>query len=117
MPLHVINEVLDLLKLEETVDPELEPTATTLMEISLSSAACDGSDTVVTMRMVGSIQQQDLLILIDFGSSNTFISECRRPLLSGVQELTQAVIVRVANGQVSPCSYYIPSTEWIVVGY
>jgi hypothetical protein len=64
------------------------------------------------MRFAGRMQQHDILILVDSGSSHTFVSDRLRPQLSGVQELPRTISVQVANGQVLPCRYHLPAVEW-----
>jgi hypothetical protein len=58
------------------------------------------------------MQQHDILILVDSGSSHTFVSDRLRPQLSGVQELPRTISVQVANGQVLSCRYHLPAVEW-----
>lgn len=69
------------------------------------------------MRLSGTIQQQDLVILIDSGSSHSFLFDRLRPLLAGVQELAQPFSVQVANGQTLSSQYYIPAAQWSMAGY
>lgn len=71
----------------------IEPAEELMMVVSLSNAAWSGSDTISTMRLQGQIQQHNLLVLIDSGSSHTFLNDSRRPLLFGVQELTTLITV------------------------
>jgi hypothetical protein len=110
--LHAIEEVWDLLTLDEATVEVIEPTEQLMMVVSLSNAAWSGSDTVSTMRLQGQIQQHNLLVLIDSGSSHTFLNDSLQPLLSGVQELTTPITVQVTNGQVITCSHHLPTTQW-----
>lgn len=71
----------------------------------LSAAAWSGSEAATTLRLRGQIQQHDLLILIDSGSSQSFISDRLQSVLSGVQPLEPALSIRVANGQTLSCCY------------
>lgn len=71
----------------------IEPAEELMMVVSLSNAAWSGSDTISTMRLQGQIQRHNLLVLIDSGSSHTFLNDSRRPLLFGVQELTTPITV------------------------
>jgi hypothetical protein len=83
-----------LLTLDEATVEVIEPTEELMMVVvSLSNAAWSGSDTISTMRLQGQIQQHNLLVLIDSGSSHTFLNDSRRPLLFGVQELTTLITV------------------------
>lgn len=82
-----------MLTLDEATVEVIEPTEELMMVVSLSNAAWSGSDTISTMRLQGQIQQHNLLVLIDSGSSHTFLNDSRRPLLFGVQELTTPITV------------------------
>jgi len=80
--------------LDEATVEVIEPTEELMMVVvSLSNAAWSGSDTISTMRLQGQIQRHNLLVLIDSGSSHTFLNDSRRPLLFGVQELTTPITV------------------------
>jgi len=82
-----------LLTLDEAIVEVIEPAEELMMVVSLSNAAWSGSDTISTMRLQGQIQRHNLLVLIDSGSSHTFLNDSRRPLLFGVQELTTLITV------------------------
>lgn len=83
-----------MLTLDEATVEVIEPTEELMMVVvSLSNAAWSGSDTISTMRLQGQIQRHNLLVLIDSGSSHTFLNDSRRPLLFGVQELTTPITV------------------------
>lgn len=82
-----------MLTLDEAIVEVIEPAEELMMVVSLSNAAWSGSDTISTMRLQGQIQRHNLLVLIDSGSSHTFLNDSRRPLLFGVQELTTLITV------------------------
>jgi hypothetical protein len=110
--LHAIEEVWDLLAIPESVEDAPDQPEQIMMALSLSPAAWEGIDKGTTMRFAGRMQQHDILILVDSGSSHTFVSDRLRPQLSGVQELPRTISVQVANGQVLPCRYHLPAAEW-----
>lgn len=110
MQLHAIEEVCDLLTPEDS--SELVPENNDQLLMALSAAAWSGSDGAATLRLQGHIQQLEWLVLIDSGSSHTFISERLTFYLSGVQVLRQPMTVNVANGQVLKCTHYIPTATW-----
>ncbi|XP_042952144.1 uncharacterized protein K02A2.6-like [Carya illinoinensis] len=66
-------------------------------EISLAAIA--GTPTVSTMRLVGSIKGEKLVILVDSGSSYNFIDSTLIPKLKLVVDPSVALSVKVANGQ------------------
>lgn len=62
------------------------------------------------MRLAGSIQDRHLYILVDSGSSRTFLSEALASHLQDVQCLPTPIRVQVANGAILHCTSYMPST-------
>jgi len=69
------------------------------------------------MCLRGAIQGHQVQILVDSGSSHTFISEQLAGQLSGVQSIDTALSVQVANGTVLHCSSFIPTAAWSVDAY
>jgi hypothetical protein len=113
--LQVIEEVWDMLNELEAEETVVEPTEQVMM--ALSAAAWTGSDTSSTLCLAGSIQQQHLMVLVDSGSSHTFITDRLVPLLKGIQPLDRCLHVRVANGQIISCSQQLRQAEWLLSGY
>lgn len=72
--------------------------------MAISCAAWSGNDTNTTFRLQGSIQQHEPIVLLDSGSSHTFISDKYCTMLSGITTLERSMTVRVANGQVIACT-------------
>jgi hypothetical protein len=66
--------------------------------LALSTDAVGGTEGPRSMRLMGSIQNRPMSILIDSGSSHTFISQRLADQLEGVVPLPNAVKVQVANG-------------------
>ncbi|CAN6360906.1 unnamed protein product [Urochloa humidicola] len=77
IPLHVLEEVLEVLHLEEQEDTKSDTSSQDSDEelLTLSYCAAEGIQGRKTMRLQGKINNQDILILVDSGSSATFISE------------------------------------------
>jgi len=65
----------------------------------------------------GYIGGTSVLILLDFGSNNSFVSSSVAAKLQGVQPLLSPVSVQVADGSAVQCSQEIPSAEWLVQGH
>jgi hypothetical protein len=98
--LHAIQEIWDLFSDDE------DPTDDFVAQIPhlyacLSEAVAAGSESAMSMRLWGSIQGVGLLILLDSGSSHTFLSHKIVTQLSGVTPLEKSFSVQVANGTVS----------------
>ena len=68
------------------------------------------------MRFKGLIQNQEVLILIDSGSSNTFVSDTVAAKLSGLSPLAQPLGVLVANGSKMQCQSQLLGAQWSLHG-
>jgi hypothetical protein len=113
--LHAIEEVWDMLEEEKGVEPAVEEPQPTLM--ALSGAAWTGSDVATAFRVSGTIQNHQMVFLIDSGSSHTFISEKWRSSMLDVQPLSRKITVKVANGQVLNCEHHLSKDEWYISNY
>jgi len=69
------------------------------------------------MRFEGTILDIPLLILVDSGSSHSFLSSAVAAQLPGVQQLSDAISVQVANGNVMLCSTHLPAAVWKIQNY
>jgi hypothetical protein len=63
----------------------------------ISRAALEGSVTPKTVRLLGKIKTKQVLILIDSGSSHSFISEELAAILQGVHATKTPLKVRIAD--------------------
>lgn len=120
--LNVVQELVDLLSGDDApsndVGQSSSPTDTDPMTgqlfLALSSAAITGQEGPRTMKLQGSIQGHQLVILVDSGSSHTFLSQAKASLLTGVLPLSAPVRVQVANGEILQCSSQLCSTHWYI---
>jgi hypothetical protein len=76
--LNVVEELWDFIQgevsqMEDQCVPEEEDSGDDL--VVLSANAAQGTDSTKTVRMVGHVGGKEVIILIDSGSSHTFISE------------------------------------------
>jgi hypothetical protein len=69
------------------------------------------------MKLKGSIQGKEALILVDSGSTNTFVSKQFAAELLGIHALTNVVKVQVANGSILTCDSFIPQAQWSMDEY
>jgi hypothetical protein len=69
--------------------------------MSLSRSAWGCSNSAQTLKLQGSIQGQPVLILIDSGSSHTFLNEKLRPQLQGVSVRPSSLRVQVVMVRLS----------------
>ena len=80
--------------------------------MSLSLAAVQGTSCPHTIQFRGSIQQHEVLIMLDSGSSNTFVSSALASQLQGLSHLTSPVAVKVADGGLLHYTSYFPVLQW-----
>nr|XP_025875985.1 uncharacterized protein LOC4347143 isoform X1 [Oryza sativa Japonica Group]XP_025875986.1 uncharacterized protein LOC4347143 isoform X1 [Oryza sativa Japonica Group]XP_025875987.1 uncharacterized protein LOC4347143 isoform X1 [Oryza sativa Japonica Group] len=116
--LHVVQELLAALQDDqlnhESVDTVSEPVEPVFMAISYQ--AVTGTESLTSFRLNGWVQGYELLMLVDSGSSHSFIDITVAQKLQGIQCLQHVVSVKVADGGVISCSQYIPGCDWWTQG-
>lgn len=115
--LHVVQELLELFNMEDMEELLQEPTDQEQLFVAISQEAVSGKDGPRTMRLKGSIQGKNILVLVDSGSSHTFVSTSVAHSLCGATLLAQPIQVRVANGALLSCTTEISAAQWSVDGY
>jgi hypothetical protein len=66
--------------------------------MALSVQAISGTEGTKTIRLRGHLQGKEVFMLVDSGSSHSFISEQMASFVQSWQPLSQSVLVQVANG-------------------
>lgn len=96
--------------------PELpqEQDEDNLMAISVQ--AISGSECKGTIRLQGWLQKRQVLMLVDSGSTHSFINAELAKNMEGAQPLGKEVQVRVADGSVLQCASVIPNCTWWIQG-
>eukprot|EP00267_Zea_mays_P054154 XP_020407373.1 uncharacterized protein LOC103652751 [Zea mays] len=114
--LHVMQELWDLLT-PESQEPEAEfqDTSEQFM-ILLSTEAVSSKSSRSTFRLSGSLFGQELLMLLDSGSSHCFLNTSLASSLTGVNQLAQPLSVTVANGNKLQCTAELTNAEWTCQG-
>lgn len=112
--LHVSEELLEVLQLQESDEMEKEEgnESSEEKELVLSECALSGVIGKKTIRLQGLIQNQELLILVDSGSSSSFIAE---HVVDKLQLSTQDIVstkVTIADGGQLSCTKVVPNVEW-----
>lgn len=59
---------------------------------------------------------QHIRILLDSGSSHTFISTAVAAHCHSLLQLSVPLKVQIANGQVLQCTSHIPAADWVLQG-
>lgn len=100
--LHVLEEVINVMKPADSDADSKDDSSSKDEEVeqvfSLSSAAIEGIQGRKTIRMHGMVNNHDILILLDSGSSCTFISTKTVDMLRCPVTAVTPVSVTVANG-------------------
>jgi len=114
--LHAVQELWELFQLEDMyVDSHSMPAESSeQLFLAISKAAVTGQGAPRTMKFLGSIQHQSVSILVDSGSSNSFISAQLAQRLSGVSPLQHSITVQVAGGGTLSCSAVLSQAVWFV---
>jgi hypothetical protein len=85
--------------------------------LAVSEAALTGTDSPRTLKIKGVIQHMGILVLIDSGSSHSFISMQVANQLQGVSPSAEITRVQVPNGNNLFCSSEMLNVVWFVQGY
>jgi hypothetical protein len=111
--LHVVEELLGLLNSEMDSNSSLDHQGTELSAIS--DAASQGHEPPLKFRLQGCIHEQPVLMLVDFGSTHSFISEA---VASAWPEVRQChpTQVKVADGGLLHCDLEAPNCRWSAQG-
>jgi len=71
--------------------------------MAVSVAALSRKSSINTIQFRGKVQGHSAMILIDSGSSHTFVSRSFAAKLSGQSPLSQPLTVKIADGQLIQC--------------
>jgi hypothetical protein len=96
---------------EDTADGETE-----LNVLHLSKAAVTGLEVPRTMKFMGHISGLDALVLLDSGSSHSFISTTVAQSLPNVTTISKPFQVQVANGFQLQCTQQVIGACWSISG-
>jgi hypothetical protein len=113
-----LDELLALFSPEDSIEEPIieELPAQAKIQMLLSVAALSGESAPRTMKFDGQLGDTSIRILLDSGSTHTFISTSVASLSSDIQPLIPPVQVKVANGQVLTYDQYIPAAKWSIQG-
>uniref|UniRef100_A0A453DDL0 Reverse transcriptase domain-containing protein n=1 Tax=Aegilops tauschii subsp. strangulata TaxID=200361 RepID=A0A453DDL0_AEGTS len=116
--MHVVEELLELFATEEVLD-ENNRESSELNEDNLctiSKQAVDGSTGPGVMQLHAWIQGEEMSLLVDSGSSSSFVDRHLAAKLNGVCKLPKVCRVKVADGVVLICDSFIPQCQWTSQG-
>lgn len=121
VPVHLVEEVWAMAVGDsEEVDffnrePEAEENSDEQL-LAISFHAVQGGQGRKTIRLHGSVASQDVLILVDSGSSASFIGDHLNGIMNKAKKLHQPLRVKVADGGELQCNSVIPECEWLCQG-
>lgn len=115
--LHVVEELLELLQAEQYEQPLQQDGADEEVLMSISKLATTGQTTPRTVRLIGKVADVEVLILVDSGSSHSFISEAIAGRLTDQVQQVPPTSVKIADGGVLICSGVIPACAWQSQGH
>jgi hypothetical protein len=114
----ISEEVLELLELQDLANAQLElQDLANAQELSLSINALAGSQSDNTICIRALVQNQVMLLLVDSGSSNTFVNANLVNRLNCTMVEIPPVSVKVANGQILDCDRMVPQLQWWAQGH
>ncbi|XP_044326292.1 uncharacterized protein [Triticum aestivum] len=116
--LHVVEELLDMMRTDQEEDVAT-PNATSESAADccvISKEAIEGAESPTTMRLHGWVQGREVIMLVDSGSSHSFVCASLAEHLKGLQPAKRALKVRVANGGEMRSDQEIPSCQWSTHG-
>ena len=105
-----VQEILSDEMLDAVVADEEEE------EMHISVNAISGSENPTTIRVRALVGNQIMLMLIDFGSSHSFVNTDLVERIKGESVLAKTMAVRVANGEILYCDKVIPGMSWWIQG-
>jgi hypothetical protein len=114
--LHVVQELWDLFQSDDdsSLSPGSSNGSSEQLFLAISKAALSGSTAPRTVKFNGSIQHKQVTMLLDSGSSSSFISTSLAAQLCGVQPLAKPVTVQVAGGGLLSCEAFLPQALWFI---
>lgn len=116
--LHALEEVLAIFSPDEVID-EMDIDSTpepAEIQMRLFVAAVYGNSAPCTISFDGHLGSVPISVLLDSGSTHTFISSTIAARCSSLQPLYPPIQVKVANGQELLCDQYIPAAVWSIQG-
>lgn len=119
IPLHVLEEILDAIEpVDDTSDEESELSLDTESPVLAISSKSESRQTSRrTMKLLGTIGKQQVLILVDSDSIGTFVSKSLVQKLQLSTESCPESQFKSASGGVMACNQVVKQLPWLVQGH
>jgi hypothetical protein len=116
--LHVLEEILEAVQPEQVQDDASDTSTDDEEEVfSLSQNAIEGVQGMKTIKLSGLVNKQEILILINSGSSCSFISDKAANILQCSTISAPSVSVTGANGQQLKSDKQVQNFTWWTQGH
>ena len=117
--LHVVEELLELFGIDTATDQQSVPADEQQQEtvMAISRSAVTGWVSSKAFQLCAWIQGREVLMLVDSGSTTSFINKSFAEGMAGIQPLLKAHKVRVADGGELICSASVPNCTWCSQGH
>jgi hypothetical protein len=112
--LHVVQEMWDVLGNSTNDSPKDIADTSSQIFLTLSQVVVSGTEYSKVLKFWESIIDCQILILVDSGSSQSFINAAVASKLLGVSLLSSHLTVVVANGSKLLCTSEIQNIQWTV---
>lgn len=122
VPFHMVEELWAIMGDSEEVEmlhslqTVTQPTNPEEQLLSISKQAVNGTEARKTIRLRGYLGDQEVIMLVDSGSSSSFASTLLAAKLPGIQALPGAVQVKIADGGIMSCSEQVVACPWLCQG-
>jgi hypothetical protein len=114
--LHAMQEVLELFQVADSDDQEIavDVLGNEQIFLALSPAPLLGQSAKRALQFMGTMHQYPLHILVDSGSTHSFLSQHMVDKIGSLQLVPTNVQVKVADGNVLQCMAVLPQAEWTI---
>lgn len=115
--LQAVDALWDSFSLDDSLadsEPDSSPVEQSML--ALSKSASSGVPTARTIRLVGLLADVPVQILVDSGSSSSFVNQSLVPLLANIQSDSMPSSVQVAGGGMLVSQGVLRSVLWTVDG-
>ncbi|CAN6287651.1 unnamed protein product [Urochloa humidicola] len=122
VPLHVVQELMEVLQLESQSDTDSSSCEEDLGEVCVVATQHSSQHSTTkkkrkTMRFQGMIGKQEVTILLDSGSVATFISTDLADNLKSQVQSCETLKYTTADGAPMVSDTYIPNLQWFIQGH
>jgi hypothetical protein len=115
--LHLVEELWQFMNFSDDEDQSVDQAPEELHMLNISQAAISGTDSLNTIRFLGHIAGMEILVLLDSGSSASFISDHVAAHLPHVQAMAKPLLVHIANGSSLSCDKEVLQVTWYLNEY